>query len=156
MALATFACGAVHAQPYPSKVQAREWPRILALGQAAAIEALTGTQGFLADRARTFRERRDLVVAMLNAAPGVSCRKPEGAFYVFPRIAGAIGKRTPQGKIIETDLDFMLYLLDYAEVGVLHGAAYGMSPYIRIAYSESAEILREGCNRIHHACALLN
>jgi aspartate aminotransferase len=125
------------------------------LGQAAAIEALTGPQDFLAERARKFRERRDLVVDMLNAAPGISCRRPKGAFNVFPHIAGVIGKRTPQGKVIATDLDFMLYLLDYAEVGVLHGAAYGMSPYIRITYSASTEILREGCNRIQRACAVL-
>ena len=113
------------------KMQSQSTTNPSSLGQAAAIEALTGPQGFLAERARNFRERRDLVVDMLN------------------------GRRTPQGKIIATDLDFALYLLDHAEVGVLHGAAYGMSPFIRIAYPVSAEILREGCSRIQRACAAL-
>jgi aspartate aminotransferase len=125
------------------------------ISQAAAIEALTGPQDFLAERAQNFRARRDLVVAMLNEAPGIQCRKPEGAFYVFPNIAGVIGKRTPEGKILASDLDFVMYLLDAAEVGVLQGAAYGMSPYIRISYSTSTEKLQDACTRIQRACAAL-
>ncbi len=125
------------------------------ISQAAAIEALTGPQDFLAERAQNFRARRDLVVAMLNEAPGITCRKPEGAFYVFPNIAGVIGKSTPTGKVIASDLDFVMYLLDAAEVGVLQGAAYGMSPYIRISYSTSTEKLQEACTRIQRACAAL-
>jgi aspartate aminotransferase len=125
------------------------------ISQAAAIEALTGPQDFLAERAQNFRARRDLVVAMLNEAPGIKCRKPEGAFYVFPNIAGVIGQCTPEGKIIANDLDFVMYLLDAAEVGVLQGAAYGMSPYIRISYSTTTEKLQEACTRIQRACAAL-
>jgi aspartate aminotransferase len=137
------------------KMQSQSTTNPSSIGQAAAIEALTGTQDFLAERAGKFRERRDLAVAMLNAAPGISCRRPEGAFYVFPNISGVIGKRTPQGDVIANDLDFVLYLLDRAEVGVLQGAAYGMSPYIRISYSISTEKLHEACSRIQRACAAL-
>ncbi len=137
------------------KMQSQSTTNPSSISQAAAIEALTGPQDFLAVRAQDFRKRRDLVVAMLNAAPGITCRKPEGAFYVFPNIAGVIGKRTPQGKTLASDLDFVMYLLETAEVGVLQGAAYGMSPYIRISYSTSAENLQEGCSRIQRACAAL-
>ena len=137
------------------KMQSQSTTNPSSIGQAAAIEALTGTQDFLAERAGKFRERRDLAVAMLNAAPGISCRRPEGAFYVFPNISGVIGKRTPQGDVIANDLDFVLYLLDRAEVGVLQGAAYGLSPYIRISYSISTEKLHEACSRIQRACAAL-
>ena len=137
------------------KMQSQSTTNPSSISQAAAIEALTGPQDFLAVRAADFRARRDLVVDMLNAAPGLSCRRPEGAFYVFPNIAGVIGKRTPDGKTIADDSDFVMYLLDAAGVGVLQGSAYGMSPYIRISYSTSAEILREGCGRIQRACAAL-
>ncbi len=137
------------------KMQSQSTTNPSSISQAAAIEALTGPQDFLAERAENFRARRDLVVAMLNEAPGIKCRKPEGAFYVFPNISGVIGKSTPQGKIIATDLDFVMYLLDAAEVGVLQGAAYGMSPYIRISYSTSTEKLQEACTRIQRACVAL-
>ena len=137
------------------KMQSQSTTNPSSISQAAAIEALTGPQDFLRERALNFRARRDLVVAMLNAAPGIACRVPEGAFYVFPHIAGVIGKRTPQGRTIADDLDFVMYLLEAAEVGVLQGAAYGMSPYIRISYSTSTENLQEGCSRIQRACAAL-
>jgi aspartate aminotransferase len=137
------------------KMQSQSTTNPSSISQAAAIEALTGPQDFLAERAQNFRARRDLVVAMLNEAPGIQCRKPEGAFYVFPNIAGVIGKRTPDGKVLANDLDFVMYLLDAAEVGVLQGAAYGMSPYIRISYSTSTDKLQEACTRIQRACAAL-
>jgi aspartate aminotransferase len=137
------------------KMQSQSTTNPSSISQAAAIEALTGPQDFLAERAQNFRARRDLVVNMLNAAEGIRCRQPEGAFYVFPNIEGVIGKRTPDGKVIASDLDFVLYLLDAAEVGVLQGAAYGMSPYIRISYSTSTEKLQEACTRIQRACAAL-
>jgi aspartate aminotransferase len=137
------------------KMQSQSTTNPSSISQAAAIEALTGPQDFLAERAQNFRARRDLVVAMLNAAPGIRCRKPEGAFYVFPSIAGVIGKRTPEGKVLASDLDFVMYLLDAADVGVLQGAAYGMSPYLRISYSTSTEKLQEACTRIQRACAAL-
>jgi aspartate aminotransferase len=138
------------------KMQSQSTTNPSSISQAAAIEALTGPQNFLAERAQNFRARRDLVVEMLNAAPGITCRTPEGAFYVFPNISGVIGKRTPDGKTIDSDLSFVMYLLESAEVGVLQGAAYGMSPYIRISYSTSTEKLREACSRIQRACAALS
>ena len=137
------------------KMQSQSTTNPSSISQVAAIEALTGPQDFLAERAQNFRARRDLVVAMLNAAPGITCRTPEGAFYVFANVAGVIGKQAPDGKRIASDLDFVMYLLESAEVGVLQGAAYGMSPYIRISYSTSTEKLREACGRIQRACAAL-
>ena len=137
------------------KMQSQSTTNPSSIGQMAAIEALTGPQDFLAERAANFRARRDLVVKMLNEAPGISCRKPEGAFYVFANVGGTLGKYTPDGKQLKTDQDFVLYLLDAAEVGVLQGSAYGMSPYVRISYSTSAEKLQEACTRIQRACAAL-
>ncbi len=137
------------------KMQSQSTTNPSSIGQAAAVEALSGPQDFLVERAQNFRARRDLVVAMLNAAPGIQCRKPEGAFYVFANISGVLGKATPHGKVIASDLDFVMYLLDAAEVGALQGAAYGMSPYIRISYSSSTEKLQEACTRIQRACAAL-
>jgi len=126
------------------------------VGQAAAAAALDGPQGFVAERAEIFRARRDMVVEMLNAAPGISCHKPEGAFYVFPNIAGCIGKTTKGGKLIETDSDFALALLEEKHVGTVMGAAYGMSPYIRISYATDTESLREACGRIQEFCRELS
>ncbi len=125
------------------------------VGQAAAAAALDGPQELVAERAEIFRQRRDMVVDMLNAAPGMSCHKPEGAFYVFPNIAGCIGKTTPAGKKIETDTDFAMALLEEKHVGTVMGAAYGMSPYIRVSYATDTESLREACTRIQEFCRAL-
>lgn len=137
------------------KMQSQSTTNPSSISQMAAIEALTGPQHFLAERAENFRARRDLVVRMLNEAAGISCRTPEGAFYVFANVSGVIGKYTPDGRQIKSDQDFVLYLLDAAEVGVLQGSAYGMSPYVRISYSTSTEKLQEACTRIQRACAAL-
>ena len=137
------------------KIQSQSTTNPSSIGQAAAVEALTGPQDFLAPRAQSFRARRDLVVDLLNAAPGISCSRPQGAFYVFPNISRVLGKRTPQGTVINSEQDFVLYLLEHAEVAVLQGGAYGMSPYMRIAYSLSSEKLQEACARIQRACAVL-
>ena len=125
------------------------------VSQAAAIEALTGPQGFIAEHNRTFKERRDLVVQMLNRVPGLFCPTPEGAFYVYPSCAGVIGKRTPQGEVIETDEDFARYLLAAENVAVVHGSAFGLAPHFRISYATSTEVLREACTRIDRACRAL-
>ena len=125
------------------------------IGQAAAVAALTGPQGYVAERAAEYRIRRDLVVEMLNQAPGIACHKPEGAFYVFPNIAGCLGKTSPAGTRIETDTDFTLALLEEAHVGVVQGAAYGMSPYIRISYAADLVSLKDACQRIIDFCAAL-
>jgi aspartate aminotransferase len=137
------------------KLQSQSTTNPCSISQAASITALTGPQDFLAARAADFRARRDLVVDMLNAASGIRCRRPDGAFYVFPNISGVIGRRTPQGRTIATDQDFVMYLLEQHEVGVLQGAPYGMSPYIRISYSTSREVLDESMRRIQRACAAL-
>jgi len=126
------------------------------VGQAAAAAALDGPQEFVAERAEIFQARRDMVVEMLNAAPGMSCHKPEGAFYVFPNIAGCIGKTTKGGKLIETDSDFALALLEEKHVGTVMGAAYGMSPYILFSDATATESLREACGRIQEFCRELS
>jgi len=125
---------------------------ISTVGQAAAAAALDGPQDLVAERAAIYKQRRDLVVDMLNAAPGIACHKPEGAFYVFPNIAGCLGKTTRGGKRIETDTDFALALLEEKHVAAVQGAAYGMSPYLRISYATDTESLREACARIQEFC----
>ncbi|MBY0338544.1 MAG: pyridoxal phosphate-dependent aminotransferase [Acetobacteraceae bacterium] len=122
------------------------------VGQAAAAAALDGPQELVAERAAEYRARRDFVVDALNAAPGIACHKPEGAFYVFPNIAGCLGKTTKGGRKLETDTDFALALLEEAHVGVVQGAAYGMSPYVRISYATGMEELREAMARIQDFC----
>ncbi len=125
------------------------------VNQAAAIAALTGPQDFIAKQAESFEERRDLVVSMLNQAPGLTCPMPKGAFYVYPSCDGVIGKKTPDGKVIENDRDFVLYLLEAEGVATVHGAAYGLSPHFRISYASSTEELTDACQRIQRACAAL-
>jgi aspartate aminotransferase len=125
------------------------------VGQAAAVAALDGPQEFVHERAADYRARRDLVVEMLNQAPGIVCHKPEGAFYVFPNVSGVLGKTTKAGKKLEDDSDFAMALLEEAHVGVVQGAAYGMSPYIRISYATDLASLREACTRIQDFCRSL-
>jgi aspartate aminotransferase len=123
------------------------------ISQYAATAALNGPQDFLKERNAKFKERRDLVVSMLNDAPGLSCPTPEGAFYVYPDASGVMGKTTPKGKKIETDADLIDYFLDEHRVAAVHGAAFGLSPGFRISYATSNEALREACTRIQSACA---
>ena len=125
------------------------------ISQYAVLAALNGPQDFLAERNIAFRERRDLVVAMLNDAPGLSCPTPEGAFYVYPDATGVMGKTTPKGKKIETDADLIDYFLDDYRVAAVHGGAFGLSPGFRISYATSSDILKEACTRIQAACAAL-
>jgi aspartate aminotransferase len=125
---------------------------ISTVGQAAAAAALDGPQDLIAERAAIYKQRRDLVVEMLNAAPGIVCHKPEGAFYVFPNVAGCLGRTSAGGRKITTDGDFALALLQEQHVAVVQGAAYGMSPYIRISYATDTESLREACARIQEFC----
>ncbi|MET0250423.1 MAG: aminotransferase class I/II-fold pyridoxal phosphate-dependent enzyme, partial [Sphingobium sp.] len=125
------------------------------ISQAAAVAALTGAQDFLDERNAAFRARRDLVVAMLNDAPGLSCPTPEGAFYVYPDASGVIGKTTPKGQVIDSDETLIGYFLDEAKVAAVHGAAFGLSPAFRISYATSEEVLKEACMRIQQACAAL-
>ena len=105
-------------------------------------------------RAREFEERRNVVVPLLNAAPGLRCRMPEGAFYAFPSCAGVLGRKTPAGKLLETEQDFALYLLDNGVAGI-QGEAYGLSPYLRFSIATDLATLQEACARIQRACAAL-
>jgi len=126
------------------------------VGQAAAVAALEGPQDLVAERAAIYRQRRDLVVQMLNDAPGMTCHKPEGAFYVYPNIAGCIGKTTKGGRRIGNDTDFAMALLEEKLVATVQGAAYGMSPYLRVSYATDTESLREACARIQEFCRELS
>ncbi len=121
------------------------------ISQAAAVEALNGDQTFITKAANVYRARRDLAVELLNAIPGLRCTSPNGAFYVFPNCTGVIGKKTPQGEQIETDLDFILYLLESVGVAALHGSAYGMPGYFRLSIAASEDVIRDGCARIASA-----
>ena len=125
------------------------------ISQWAVTAALNGPQDFLKERNAKFKDRRDLVVSMLNDAPGLSCPTPEGAFYVYPDASGVMGKTTPKGKKIESDADLIDYLLDDHRVAAVHGAAFGLSPGFRISYATSSDVLREACTRIQSACAEL-
>ena len=126
------------------------------ISQYAALEALSGSRDHIKEFARAFLGRRDLVVAKLNQAKGLACRVPDGAFYVFPSCAGVIGKRTPDGKVIESDTDFATYLLDAFAVAVVPGSGFMASPYIRISYASSLGELTRACDRIIAACATLS
>ncbi|MGE4409653.1 MAG: pyridoxal phosphate-dependent aminotransferase [Sphingobium sp.] len=138
-----------------AKLQSQSTSNPCSISQAAAVAALTGDQSFLEERNAAFRKRRDMVVAMLNDAPGLDCPTPEGAFYVYPDASGVIGKTTPKGKKILTDEDLIDYFLDEAQVAAVHGGAFGLSPAFRVSYATSEEVLRKACTRIQEACAAL-
>jgi aspartate aminotransferase len=139
-----------------AKVQSQCTSNPCSISQAAAVEALNGPQDFIAKNNLVFRERRDLVVAALNQAKGLRCPVPEGAFYVFPSCAGAIGKTSKAGKRIANDLDFVAALLEEEGVAVVHGEAFGLSPHFRISYAAATESLREAGKRIQRFCAGLH
>ena len=138
-----------------AKLQSQSTSNPCSIAQAAAVAALNGDQSFLAERNAAFRTRRDLIVGMLNDIPGMHCPTPEGAFYVYPSIAGLIGKTTPAGKVIDSDDAFVGYLLDDAKVAAVQGSAFGLSPAMRISYATSDELLAEAGRRIQSACAAL-
>ncbi|WP_342364369.1 pyridoxal phosphate-dependent aminotransferase [Terrarubrum flagellatum] len=126
---------------------------ITTVSQAAAVAALEGSQELLRERAAEYAKRRDAVVSWLREAPGVTCHKPEGAFYVFPNIAGCIGKTSRAGRKIADDTAFVSALLEEQHVATVQGAAYGMSPYFRISYATDMDTLAEGCRRIQEFCS---
>ena len=134
------------------KVQSQTTTNPCSISQWAALEALEGPQAFLQDNQTLFKGRRDLVVAGLNAIEGITCPIPEGAFYVYPSIAGLIGKTTPSGKVIATDEDFAIALLEDTGVAAVFGAAFGLSPNFRISYATSESQLSEACARIAQFC----
>ena len=131
-----------------ANVQSQSTSSPNSMAQWAAIAALDGPIDFIAENCRAFAARRQLVCDALNAMPGVSCAAPDGAFYVYPSISGLIGKKQPDGQVIETDVDFVRYLLEAGEVAVVPGIAFGLSPYFRISYAASDEVLTEAMARI--------
>ena len=138
-----------------NKIQSQSTTHTSSISQAAAVAALNGPQDFIAANNAVFKERRDLVVSMLNQATGLICPNPEGAFYVYPSCAGAMGKTTPDGKKLETDEDFVGYILETEGVAAVHGAAFGLSPAFRVSYATATELLEAACQRIQRACAAL-
>jgi aspartate aminotransferase len=150
-----YAAGPVALIKAMGTIQSQSTSNPCSVSQYAALEALSGPQDFLADWRQVFQRRRDLVVGMLNQAKGIRCPKPEGAFYVYPDIAGCIGKATPAGTLISNDEVFATALLEETGVAVVFGAAFGVSPNFRISYATSDEVLREACSRIQRFCATL-
>lgn len=150
-----YGAGPLHLIKAMTIVQSQSSTHTSSVSQAAAIEALRGTQNFIVPHNEMFKKRRDLVVSMLNDAAGITCRTPEGAFYVYPSCAGVIGKLTTDGAKIESDSDFCTFLLETEGVAVVPGVAFGLEPYFRISYATSDELLTEACNRIQRACATL-
>jgi len=138
-----------------AKLQSQSTSNPSSISQAAAVEALTGPQEYVHMRALEFQERRDVVVPMLNAAPGLSCRTPEGAFYAYPNCSRVLGRKTPDGNTIANEQDFALYMLDNGVAGI-QGEAYGLSPYVRLSIATDLASLREACQRIQRACAALS
>ncbi len=150
-----FAAGAPWLIKAMAKLQSQSTSNPCSIAQAAATAALNGDQSFLIERNAAFKSRRDLVVSMLNQTPGITCPRPEGAFYVYPEVSGLIGKATPGGKRIENDSDFVAYLLEDARVAAVQGVAFGLSPAMRISYATGEDVLREACERIQRACTAL-
>lgn len=138
-----------------SKLQSQSTSNPCSIAQAAAAAALDGPQGFLAERKAAFRKRRDMVVEMLNAAQGLTCPTPEGAFYVYPDASDCIGRTTPEGRRIESDDELIGYFLDRAKVAAVSGTAFGLAPAFRVSYATSEAVLRDACTRIQEACAAL-
>ncbi|HEY2750339.1 pyridoxal phosphate-dependent aminotransferase [Phenylobacterium sp.] len=136
-----------------AKVMSQTTSNPSSISQWAAVEALNGTQEFIRPNAKLFEERRDLVVSMLNQASGIKCPTPEGAFYVYPSVAGLIGKAAPSGKVMASDQDFAVELLETEGVSVVFGAAFGLSPFFRISYATSNAQLEDACSRIQRFCA---
>lgn len=150
-----FAGGASWLIKAMAKLQSQSTSNPCSIAQAAAVAALNGDQSFLKERAAAFQVRRDLVVGMLNAAEGITCPKPDGAFYVYPEFSALIGMSTPSGKLIDSDEAMVAYLLDDAKVAAVQGAAFGLSPAMRISYATSDALLKSACERIQAACAAL-
>ncbi len=150
-----YAAGPVELIKAMGKIQSQSTSNPCSVSQWAAVEALTGPQDYIAENNKVFQRRRDLVVEMLNAAEGIECPVPEGAFYVYPSIKGCIGKTSEAGTMIADDEAFATALLEEKGVAVVFGAAFGVSPCFRVSYATSDEALREACGRIQAFCAAL-
>ncbi|WP_455480403.1 pyridoxal phosphate-dependent aminotransferase [Bartonella sp. B12(2025)] len=136
-------------------IQGQQTSGTSSISQWAAVEALNGPQDFIAQNKSIFQTRRDLVVSMLNQAPGINCPTPEGAFYVYPSCTELIGKKTPEGKVISCDEDFVIALLETESVAVVHGSSFGLGPAFRVSYATSEKLLEEACLRIQRFCSNL-
>ena len=134
-----------------AKIQSQSTTNPNTIAQYAALAALKGPIDFIADNNAAFKRRRNFVVSRLNEIDSLNCTVPDGAFYVFPSCAGVIGKKTPDGQLLETDTDYVTYLLEAEGVACVQGTAFGLSPYFRISYATSDELLTEALNRIERA-----
>jgi aspartate aminotransferase len=150
-----YAAGPVPLIKAMAKIQSQSTSNPCSISQAAAVEALNGPQDFVPQRAQAFRARRDRVVELLNQAPGITCSKPEGAFYVYPGCDGLIGKTTAEGKVLGNDTDVVAWLLESEGIAVVQGAAFGISPCFRISYATALDVLEDACTRIIRACESL-
>lgn len=150
-----YAAGPLEIIKAMNKIQSQSTTHTAAVSQAAAVAALNGPQGFIAEHNAIFKQRRDLVVAMLDEVEGLECPMPEGAFYVYPSCAGVIGKKTPEGKLLASDGDFVTYLLEAQGVALVPGEAFGLSPHFRVSYATQTDLLEQACKRIGKACAAL-
>jgi aspartate aminotransferase len=138
-----------------STLQSQSTTNPTSISQWAALEAFNGTRDFLPHFVQSFQERRDYMIDRLNHIPGLSCKIPDGAFYVYVKCQDVLRKTTPSGKKIANDLDFTEYLLEEAGVAVVPGTGFGLSPYFRASYATSLELLTKACNRIETACRSL-
>jgi aspartate aminotransferase len=136
-------------------IQSQTTSAASAMSMAAAAAALEGDQSFIGTARTAYKARRDRAVELLNAIDGINCRTPDGAFYIYPSCAGLIGRKRPDGRILESDLDVALYFLEDAGVAVLDGSAYGLSPYLRLSIATSLDAIEDACARIKRACAAL-
>ena len=136
-------------------LQSQSVSNACSISQAAALVALRGDQSFVAEWTSIYRQRRDLALKLINAIPGLGCRTPGGAFYLYVNCSGVVGRTTPEGKKLETDMDFVMYLLEGVGVALIAGTVYGLSPYFRMSIATSAEAIEEGCRRIALAVASL-
>jgi aspartate aminotransferase len=135
-----------------NKIQSQSNTSTSSISMAASVEALSGNQNFIGIHNIQFKKRRDMIVEKLNAIEGISCSVPAGAFYVYPNCRGILGMKTPNGDILDTDEQFMSYLLESEGVAGVHGEAFGLSPYFRLSYATSEKILEDACVRIARAC----
>ena len=137
-------------------VQSQSTSNASSISQAASVAALNGPTDFIPKNVAVFKQRRDLIVSMLNQSKGLKCPRPEGAFYVYPSCAGTIGKKTPDGKTIANDTDFVNYLLESEGLSVVQGSAFGQGPAFRISYATATDLLEEAGRRIQRACGALS
>ena len=135
-----------------AKIQSQSTSNPSSVSQAAAVEALNGTQNFIIERSKAFQERRDFVVSELNKIDGINCLKPEGAFYVFPSCKDLLGKKDNKGNVLETDNDFVQSMLENVGVAVVQGSAFGLDGFFRISYATSMENLKKALIKISDFC----